>query len=52
MNHIYFTALISSAGLAAALAKGDGSGTGLYCRDQLGISKMTQMLRTKNFQET
>lgn len=26
MNHIYFTALISGAGLAAALAKGDGSG--------------------------
>lgn len=25
MNHIYFTALISGAGLAAALAKGDGS---------------------------
>ncbi|MGA9519190.1 MAG: NAD(+)--rifampin ADP-ribosyltransferase [Trichococcus sp.] len=24
MNHIYFTALISGAGLAAALAKGDG----------------------------
>ena len=26
MNHIYFTALVSGAGLAAALAKGDGSG--------------------------
>ena len=25
MNHIYFTAVISGAGLAAALAKGDGS---------------------------
>lgn len=25
MNHIYFTALINGAGLAAALAKGDGS---------------------------
>jgi rifampin ADP-ribosylating transferase len=24
MNHIYFTALLSGAGLAAALAKGDG----------------------------
>lgn len=26
MNHIYFTALVNGAGLAAALAKGDGSG--------------------------
>ncbi|MGA8265650.1 MAG: NAD(+)--rifampin ADP-ribosyltransferase [Ignavibacteriaceae bacterium] len=25
MNHIYFTALVNGAGLAAALAKGDGS---------------------------
>ena len=25
MNHIYFTALINGAGLAAALAKGDGA---------------------------
>ena len=25
MNHIYFTALVDGAGLAAALAKGDGS---------------------------
>jgi rifampin ADP-ribosylating transferase len=24
MNHIYFTALVNGAGLAAALAKGDG----------------------------
>jgi hypothetical protein len=29
MNHIYFTALVNGAGLAAALAQGDGQRTGI-----------------------
>jgi len=49
MNHIYFTALINGAGLAAALAKGDGSER-VYIVEPTGNLKTTQMLQIRNFQ--
>ncbi len=47
MNHIYFTALVNGAGLAAALAKGDGRER-VYIVEPTGALKMTRTLRTKN----
>ena len=44
MNHIYFTALINGAGLAAALAKGDGR-----LLNQREILRMIRILQIKNF---
>jgi len=46
MNHIYFTALVSGAGLAAEIAgelAGGGAGPAcLYCRTDRGLSRTTQ----------
>jgi rifampin ADP-ribosylating transferase len=49
MNHIYFTALVNGAGLAAALARGDGRER-VYIVEPTGALRMTRMLQTKNFQ--
>ena len=48
MNHIYFTALVNGAGLAAALAKGDGRER-IYIVGQGEALKATQTLPTKSF---
>jgi len=48
MNHIYFTALANGAGLAAALAKGDGRER-VYIVEPTGTLKTIRTLRIKNF---
>ncbi len=48
MNHIYFTALINGAGLAAALAKGEGREVFTSLSRQ-EVLKMIRTLPTKNF---
>jgi rifampin ADP-ribosylating transferase len=46
MNHIYFTALVNGAGLAAHQAKGDGDER-VYIVEPTGSLKMTRTLQTK-----
>ena len=48
MNHIYFTALINGAGLAAALATGDGQ-KGLHLSNLSENSKTIRNVTDKNF---
>ncbi|HTN37035.1 MAG TPA: NAD(+)--rifampin ADP-ribosyltransferase [Arachidicoccus sp.] len=48
MNHIYFTALVNGAGLAAALAKGDGSGR-VYIVQPTGDFENDPNLTNKKF---
>ncbi|WP_410494455.1 NAD(+)--rifampin ADP-ribosyltransferase [Chryseobacterium sp. CH1] len=48
MNHIYFTALINGAGLAAALAKGDGPER-VYIVEPTGIFENDPNLTDKKF---
>lgn len=48
MNHIYFTALVNGAGLAAALAKGDGS-EHVYIVEPTGIYENDPNLTDKKF---
>ena len=48
MNHIYFTAVVNGAGLAAGLAKGDGCER-VYIVEPTGTLNMTQTLPIKNF---
>ncbi len=48
MNHIYFTALINGAGLAAELAKGDGSGR-VYIVEPTGIFENDPNVTDKKF---
>ncbi len=47
MNHIYFTALLNGAGLAAALVKGDGLNVFISLNPPETL-KMTRTLQTKN----
>ncbi|WP_394337670.1 NAD(+)--rifampin ADP-ribosyltransferase [Chryseobacterium defluvii] len=48
MNHIYFTALLNGAGLAAALAKGDGRER-VYIVEPTGIYENDPNLTDKKF---
>jgi tetratricopeptide (TPR) repeat protein len=48
MNHIYFTALVNGAGLAAALAKGDGAGR-VYIVEPTGSFENDPNLTDKKF---
>lgn len=48
MNHIYFTALVNGAGLAAALAKGDGRER-ITRLSRLECLRTIQMSRTESF---
>lgn len=48
MNHIYFTALVNGAGLAAALAKGDGSER-VYIVEPTGIFENDPNVTNKKF---
>ncbi|WP_317194511.1 NAD(+)--rifampin ADP-ribosyltransferase [Chryseobacterium jejuense] len=48
MNHIYFTALVNGAGLAAALAKGDGTER-VYIVEPTGIFENDPNLTDKKF---
>ncbi|WP_394341171.1 NAD(+)--rifampin ADP-ribosyltransferase [Pontibacter arcticus] len=48
MNHIYFTALVNGAGLAAALAKGDGVER-VYMVEPTGIYENDPNLTDKKF---
>ena len=48
MNHIYFTALVNGAGLAAALAKGDGSDR-VYIVEPTGRFENDPNLTNKKF---
>ena len=59
MNHIYFTALINGAGLAAALAKGEGPGhvyivepTGSFENDPNVTDKKFQGNPTRSYRST
>ncbi|WP_410478215.1 NAD(+)--rifampin ADP-ribosyltransferase [Pedobacter aquatilis] len=48
MNHIYFTAMVNGAGLAAALAKGDGTER-VYVVEPTGIYENDPNLTDKKF---
>lgn len=48
MNHIYFTALVNGAGLAAALAKGDGSER-VYIVEPTGVFENDPNVTNKKF---
>jgi rifampin ADP-ribosylating transferase len=51
MNHIYFTALVDGAGLAAALANGEGTER-VYVVETTGSYENDPNLTDKNSQET
>jgi tetratricopeptide (TPR) repeat protein len=51
MNHIYFTALVNGAGLAAALARGDGAER-VYIVEPTGSFEDDPTLPTKSFRGT
>lgn len=48
MNHIYFTALVNGAGLAAALAKGDGAER-VYIVEPIGVFEDDPNVTDKKF---